>query len=125
MDRIENGMYTTNGSSTEEHKSFSVHYGLQRENDCSVFSNIYFALKIMESTYVNQVYKNMVPLKNDVKSTNVLCTGSHKSFPILWGNTFKVLRCIISYGGNFLKRLYCSKYNEINVGHSDTQKHFC
>ena len=28
MNRIENGMYMTNGLSTERHKSFPIHYGL-------------------------------------------------------------------------------------------------
>ena len=50
----------------------------------------------------------MFPIKNDVKSTNIICTGSHKFF-----------RSIASYGGKILKRiltyLYSTKYNEINM----------
>ena len=49
----------------------------------------------------------MFPIKNDIKSTNIKCTGSHKSFP---------MHCIIR--GKFLKQnliyLYYTKYNEIN-----------
>ena len=37
MNRIENDIYTTNGLSTETHKSFPIHYGLWRENIKSVF----------------------------------------------------------------------------------------
>ena len=32
MDRIKNGIYMTNGSSTEAHKMFPLHYGLWGEN---------------------------------------------------------------------------------------------
>ena len=34
MDRIENGIYTTNDSSTETHQSFSMHYGLWEGGKC-------------------------------------------------------------------------------------------
>ena len=57
--------------------------------------------------------KSMFPYENDIKSTNILCIGSHKSFPILCGNS---LKCILLY-------LYCINYNEINICHSDIQKH--
>ena len=66
----------------------------------------------MKSTYSIQVYKSMVPLKNSIKSTNVLYTGSYKIFPVHYFPQ-----------GNFLKSLYCTKHNEINIGHSDIQKH--
>ena len=59
MNRIENGMCTINGLSTETHKNFPIHYGL------------------------------------------------------LGG---KCLKHILTY-------LACTKYNEINISHSDTQKH--
>ena len=40
----------------------------------------------------------------------------------------KVLQCITAYGGNFLKLtltyLYCYKYNEINISHTNTKTCF-
>ena len=56
----------------------------------------------------------MFRIKNDVKRTNIMCTGSHKSFP-----THSILR------GKFLKRiltyLYSIKDNEINICHLDVK----
>ena len=57
----------------------------------------------------------MFPIKNDLKSTNSMCTDPHKIFP-----------CIASYrGGGFLKRiltyLYFTKDNEISIRHLDVQ----
>ena len=49
----------------------------------------------------------MLPIKNGINATNILYTGSYKSFPILCG---KFLKLIITY-------LYCTKYNEINICH--------
>ena len=61
----------------------------------------------MKLTYVFQISKNMPPTKNDINTTNILNTGSYKSFPILWG---KCLKCILTY-------LYYTKYDEINIYH--------
>ena len=55
-------------------------------------------------------------IENDICTTNGLSTEIHKSFPIrkgLWG---KILKLILIY-------LYCTLYNEINIGHSHIQKH--
>ena len=49
----------------------------------------------------------------NINTTSILYTGSHKSFPILCGNS---LKCILLY-------LYCINYNEINVCHLGMQKH--
>ena len=57
----------------------------------------------------------MFPTKNCYKSTNILSTGSHKSFPIhyvLWG---KFLKRMLTY-------LYCTKCNEIDMCHLDVKK---
>ena len=63
------------------------------------------------------IQKHISYKKIDAKSTNIMCTGSHKSFP---------MHCILR-GGKFLKRiltyLYSTKYNEINVCHLDVQNH--
>ena len=56
----------------------------------------------------------MFPVKNDINSTNILYTGSHKNFPIHYGLRGKLLKCILTY-------LYCTKYNEINMCYSDVQ----
>ena len=50
----------------------------------------------------------MIPLRNDVKSTSILYTGSHKNFPIHYGLWGKFLKHILTY-------LHCTKYNEINT----------
>ena len=48
--------------------------------------------------------------KNGSNAISILYTGSHKSFPVLYG---------LWGGGEFLKRtltyLYCTKCNEINM----------
>ena len=59
MDHIENGMYAPNGSFTEAHKTFPMHYGLWEGGMFNVYFNIF----------------------------------------------------------------NCTKYSEINIGHSDVQKH--
>ena len=46
MDRIENGMYRTNGSSTETHKKFPMHYDLWREKFESVYCTKYNTINI-------------------------------------------------------------------------------
>ena len=49
-------------------------------------------------------------------ATNGLCTEAHKIFPMhgLWGGgSFK----------SFLTYLYCTQYKDINVCHSDIEKH--
>ena len=55
----------------------------------------------------------MFSIKNGIKTTSILYTDSHKSFPNLCG---KFLKGILSY-------LYCINYNKINIHHSDIQKH--
>ena len=54
-------------------------------------------------------------LKNCINATNILYTGSLKTFLILMGEMFKVY--ILTY-------LYCTKYNEMNIRHSDVQSMF-
>ena len=55
----------------------------------------------------------MFSIMYNMSTTSILYTGSHKSFPILCGNS---LKCILIY----LYRIY---YNEINVCHLGIQKH--
>ena len=57
----------------------------------------------------------MFSVKNDIKSTNIMCTGSHKTFPIHF-----ILR------GEILKRTltYSIKCNEIHVCHLYVQTAF-
>ena len=61
----------------------------------------------MKITCAYHMSKNMLPIKNRINATNILYTGSYKSFPILWE---KCLKLIISH-------LYCTKYNEISICH--------
>ena len=50
----------------------------------------------------------MFPIKIGLNATSVLYTGSHNSFPIVWGE--ECLKRILTY-------LYDTKYNENNKGH--------
>ena len=50
---------------------------------------------------------------NGIQRINILYTGSHKSFPILCGNS---LKCTLLY-------LYRIIYNETNICHLGVQKH--
>ena len=58
----------------------------------------------------------MFPTKNDINGINILYTNLPKGFPIHYGLQGKILKIILTY-------LYCSKYNDINICHSDVQKH--
>ena len=51
--------------------------------------------------------------KNGIKTTSILYTESHKNFSILCGKFLK----------RILSNLYCIICNEINIRHSDIQKH--
>ena len=66
--------------------------------------------------YVFQLYRSMFPLKNGLNSIKISYTGSYISFPIHYG-----------LWGGFLKRIVTNlpptKFNEINIFHSDVQKH--
>ena len=50
-------------------------YGVNFQN---VFQQIFICINYDENNNVIQVYKSMFPIKNDTKSTNVLCTCSHR-----------------------------------------------
>ena len=58
----------------------------------------------------------MFPIKNDIKCSNIITTGSHKSFPI---------HCIPrgKYLKRFLTYVCCTKYNKVNIRHFDVQNH--
>ena len=64
----------------------------------------------MKLTHVIYVCMKMFSMKNGIKTTNILYTESHKSFPIPYG---KFLKRVLSY-------LYCINYNEINICHSES-----
>ena len=69
----------------------------------------------MKLTCVIQVYKSMFPIKI-INSVNIFYMGFHKSFPIhyrLWGEFLK----------HILSNLYSTIYNEVNICHTDVQKH--
>ena len=59
------------------------------------------------------IYIRMFSIIHNINTTSILQTGSHKRFPTLCGN---YLKCILLY-------LYSINYNEINMHHSDIQKH--
>ena len=67
----------------------------------------------MKLTCVIYTYIRMFSIKNGINTSSLLHTESHKSFPVLCG---KFLKSILLY-------LYCINYNEINMYHSDIQKH--
>ena len=62
----------------------------------------------------------LFPMKNCINNLNILYTGSYKSF-------LSTSKYITAYGEEIFKHilayLYCIKYNEINIRHSDVQKH--
>ena len=63
MNRIENGIHTTNGLSTETHKSFPIQYGLWGEKCLKSF------LTYLDCTKCNEIYMHYFRYKNDIKST--------------------------------------------------------
>ena len=93
MNCIENGMYANNGFSTEAHKNFPIHYGLCGKK---ILKRILTYLDCTKYNEINighsHIQKHVFYRKNDIKSANIKCTGSHKSFHIhysLWGGIFK------------------------------------
>ena len=83
------------------------------ENDSSLLYRTYIALNIMKLIYVIYIYMKMFSIKNGIKTTSILHTESHKSFPILCGNFSKRILSYLCY----------VNYNEINIHHSDIEKH--
>ena len=67
----------------------------------------------MKLMYIIYVCIRMFSIMYNISTTSILYTGSHKSFPILRGNSLK----------HILLYLYCVNYNEINVCHLCIQKH--
>ena len=94
MDRIENGMYATNGSSAEAHKFFlySVAYGGGEK----CLKHIYLALNVMKLTYVIQAYKSMFLLKKLVLKKQIFCMQAYT----------KVFQFITAYGGKMFKAYF-------------------
>ena len=77
-----------------------------------IFAYLY-CIKYNEINICHSDIKSMFPLKNGIKSTNILYTGKHK-----FSNTLR------PKGGKSLKRILthilCTKYHEINnICHSD------
>ena len=70
----------------------------------------------MKLTKVIHVYKSVFNIKNDIKCTNTMCTGSYKVFQTIAFFVGKFLKSILAY-------LYSTKYNEINKSHLDVQNH--
>ena len=65
------------------------------------------------------MHKSMFPLKNGIKSANIMSTGLHKSFPVHCMLRGKFLKLILTY-------LYYTNNKEINTCHLVVQNHiFC
>ena len=96
-------------------EKFSRYIMAHGENFLNVFNHISISQIEMKIAYVIPEYKSLFSIK---KGINILYTGLHNVF-----------RCIMAYGGNFLKHiltfLYCTKYNEINICHSYVQQFIC
>ena len=58
----------------------------------------------------------MTAIKNNVKGANIIFTGSHNNFRYIGFYGAKILKPILTF-------LYSTKYNEVNICHSDIQKH--
>ena len=70
----------------------------------------------MKLAYVTQIYKSKFLMKNGLNSINILYTSSQKSFPIYTEYGMKCLKRTVIF-------LNCTKHDEINIFHSDVQKH--
>ena len=88
MNRIENVIYTTNGLSTETHKSFPIHYGLRREKIQCVFSHVCIAINGIKLIYGIQIHKKMIfiKIKSDKCYKDVVYRLSQKFSDLNWGN---------------------------------------
>ena len=51
----------------------------------------------MEFTYVIQMYKRMVPIRNGINSINILYKGFFKIIPIYYGEWVKNLKSTFKY----------------------------
>ena len=82
-----------------------------RSNFCKYSSNI------LKFIYVIQIWHSMSHIKNGIHTTNGLSTKTHKCFPIHYGSWGKISKKRI------LTYLDCTKNNEIDISHSNIQKH--
>ena len=77
-----------------------------------LFNSRKYSLNALKFTHFFHIWCNIDRTENGIHKCNVFSTEIHKSFPIHY--------CL---GGKFLKRvltyLSCTKYNEINISHSD------
>ena len=78
MDRNENGVYGTNGLSTETHKSFLIHYGCEG----NYLKRILYCTKRNEINVCHSYVQIMLPIINGINCATFLRTGLCKSFPI-------------------------------------------
>ena len=70
---------------------------------------------VLKFTHINENGYSIYRTKNDIHRTNGSSTKTHKSFlDRLRSMGRKFLKCILTY-------LYCSKFNEISIHHSDSQ----
>ena len=72
----------------------------------------------MKSTYISDIWKNLVVVQNIINITSKFYMQNHT----------KVCRYITSSKGNvselILTYIYCAKYNEISIGQSCVQNYF-
>ena len=72
MDRFENGMLGTNGSSIETHKIFPMHYGLWGEKIQSLFQNVYIAINGIKLIHGIHIHKSTLLTKNSTNAISIL-----------------------------------------------------
>ena len=82
MDRIENGMYTIKGSSNRDLQKLFRCIALYKRKIFKAYFNTFTLSKCNEIHICYSDIQKHVSYKNDINSTNILCTGLHKSFPI-------------------------------------------
>ena len=70
----------------------------------------------MKLTYVIQICKSMFSIKSGIINAYFACSLTQKISKILRPMMGTFFKCILTY-------LYCPKYNEMNMRHSDAQKH--
>ena len=82
------------------------------------FNSRKYSLDVSKFIHVIQISYSMNRIENYIHRTNILYTGSHKSFPIHYGLLAEIFI-------NSITTYLCSiKYNEINICHSDIQNMF-
>ena len=108
MGHIQNGIYGTDGLSTDTHKSFQMHYNLWGGKHLKRILICFYCNKYNKTNICHSDTRKNVSYKKITQMLEVFCMQAHTK--VFWSKWRKCLKCILAY-------LLCINYNEIKVCH--------